>query len=314
MIRFLKNWTLPIAMLVGAVSYYAFANLPFLFPLKGFVNTFVSWLTPILIFTMLFITFCKVSLKDLRPQMWHLWLVLIQIVCCLVFALLACLIPEDPLNVVFQSSMVCFICPTATAAAVVTLKLGGDASTLVAYTVMSNLVAAVIVPVVFPFVCSSADISFMDSCISILGKVFPLLICPLIASVVMKSYCPTLHKKISDMHHMTFYLWAVALSIVVAQTIRSIVNSEADTHTLLYICISSLFICLLQFYLGKRIGGIYCNRISGGQALGQKNTIFAIWLSYTYLNPLSSLGPGAYVIWQNVINSWQLWKSRRLAG
>lgn len=314
MIRFLKNWTLPIAMLVGALSYYAFASLSCLYPLKTEVLSIVSWLIPFLIFAMLFITFCKVPLKELRPQMWHLWLILIQVTCCLIFASAACLVPSEPYNVVFQVCMVCFICPTATAAAVVTLKLGGKASGLVSYTVLSNVAASIIVPTVFPMVYSHTDYGLTSSCIVILGKVLPLLICPLIASVVLKSCCPKLHKKISDLHSITFYLWAIALSIVVAQTIRSVNNSKTDGYTLLYIGVASLFVCVLQFFLGKKIGGLYDNRISGGQALGQKNTIFAIWLSYTYLDPLSSLGPGAYVLWQNIINSWQLWKNRHAIG
>jgi len=45
--------------------------------------------------------------------------------------------------------------------------------------------------------------------------------------------------------------------------------------------------------------------------LGQKNTVLAIWMAVTYLNPLSSVGPGSYVVWQNIINSWQLWKKRK---
>jgi BASS family bile acid:Na+ symporter len=51
--------------------------------------------------------------------------------------------------------------------------------------------------------------------------------------------------------------------------------------------------------------------IAGGQGMGQKNTILAIWLTQTYLNPIASLGPGMYVIWQNVVNSWQIWKKKR---
>ena len=39
--------------------------------------------------------------------------------------------------------------------------------------------------------------------------------------------------------------------------------------------------------------------------------IILIWMAYTYLNPLASVGPGSYVLWQNLINSWQLWKKRR---
>ena len=59
------------------------------------------------------------------------------------------------------------------------------------------------------------------------------------------------------------------------------------------------------------IGTRYSDRISAGQALGQKNTVLAIWMAYTYLDPLSSVGPGSYVLWQNLFNSYQLWKKRK---
>ena len=70
-------------------------------------------------------------------------------------------------------------------------------------------------------------------------------------------------------------------------------------------------ICLLQFMAGKMVGGMFGDRISGGQALGQKNTVLAIWMTFTYMNPLASIAPASYAIWQNVFNSWQLWRKRR---
>lgn len=51
---------------------------------------------------------------------------------------------------------------------------------------------------------------------------------------------------------------------------------------------------------------IYQTRISAGQALGQKNTTLGIWMAHTYLNPIAALGTAAYIVWQNVFNSWQL--------
>ena len=66
MLKFLKNWTLPIAMLVGAVGYPLFICL--------------SFLTPYLIFTMLLLTFCKISPRDLKLRPLHVWLLLIQII------------------------------------------------------------------------------------------------------------------------------------------------------------------------------------------------------------------------------------------
>ena len=68
-----------------------------------------------------------------------------------------------------------------------------------------------------------------------------------------------------------------------------------------------LVVTFVLFAIGKSIGRRYDDSVCGGQALGQKNTIVGIWLALTYLNPLSSIAPCAYVVWQNMLNSWQLW-------
>ena len=48
--------------------------------------------------------------------------------------------------------------------------------------------------------------------------------------------------------------------------------------------------------------------ITAGQALGQKNTGFLIWLGYNYLTPVTSVAGGLYAIWQNLFNSWELYQ------
>ena len=50
MLNFLKNWTLPVAMLTGVLGYLMFANFTFLEPTKSFMNTLIAYLTPLLIF------------------------------------------------------------------------------------------------------------------------------------------------------------------------------------------------------------------------------------------------------------------------
>ena len=265
-IRFLKDWTLPVAMIAGTLAYFLFARVPVLAPVKPLVNALVAILTPLLIFAQLLLTFCKVDFADLKPKAWHGWLLLFQTVSCLLLSALLVYCPMNELyREVFEGAMVCLICPTATAAAVITGKLGGSAASLTTYTLMSNLLAAVAVPLVFPLVEPHADVT----------------------------------------------LWGVALAIVSGQTVRSLVNSTAPGYVEVLIALAGLVACCVQFYLGKRIGGHYKERISGGQALGQKNTVLAIWMAYTYLNPLSSVGPGSYVLWQNIINSYQLWKKRK---
>ena len=293
MLKFLKNWTLPIAMLAGAIGYPFFISL--------------SFLTPILIFTMLLLTFCKVSPQDLKPKLLHLWLLMIQIFGSVAVYLLLCRFNK----IVAEGAMVCIICPTATAAAVITSKLGGSAASLTTYTLLGNIGAAIAVPIIFPLIEAHADISFWDSFFLILSKVFPLLICPFLTAWLLQKFVPRVHHALLAYHELAFYLWAVSLAIVTAQTLSSLINDPADGWTEILSALAALVACCVQFFLGKTLGSIYDDRISGGQALGQKNTILAIWMAHTYLNPLSSVGPGSYVLWQNIINTWQLWKRRK---
>lgn len=311
LIRFLKNWTLPLAMISGTLAYFFFAKIPFFIPAKPYINDLISYLTPALIFVQLLLTFCKVEVHELKPKSWHGWLLLFQVfTCLLVAALLVCLPMIETYRFVFEGVMVCLICPTATAAAVITGKLGGSASSLTTYTLLSNLLAAIVVPLVFPLVEPHAGITFFLAFLRILSKVFPLLLLPFFLAWLLRTFAPKVHRFLLGFRDAAFYLWAIALAIVSGQTVRSLVNSDASILVESLIALASLVVCCIQFYLGKNIGGHYGERVSGGQALGQKNTVLAIWMSYTYLNPLSSVGPGSYVLWQNIINSWQLWKKR----
>lgn len=312
MLKFLKNWTLPIAMLAGALGYFVFANFTFLEPTKPFVNTFVAYITPFLIFAQLLLTFCKVDWRELMPSPWHGWLLLFQIVSASVLAALLIFIPMDgSYREVFEAAMVCLICPTATAAAVITGKLGGSASSLTTYTLLSNILAAVAVPLIFPLVEPHADITFFTAFLKILGKVFPLLLFPFFLALFFRYVLPKVHHFLLGFHDLAFYLWGAALAIVTGQTVKSLMTSEVPGSVQILIALAGFITCALQFYLGKRIGTIYKDRISAGQALGQKNTVLAIWMAYTYLDPVSSVGPGSYVLWQNLFNSWQLWKKRK---
>lgn len=311
-LRFLKNWTLPLAMMAGTLVYFFFARISFLAPVKPYVNVLVAILTPALIFAQLLLTFCKVEVHELKPKSWHGWLLLFQSVSCLVVASILILCPmEEVYREVFEGAMVCLICPTATAAAVITGKLGGSAASLTTYTLLSNLLAAISVPLVFPLVEPHAEITFWVAFLKILSKVFPLLLFPFFLAWFLRVFLPKVHHFLLGFHDAAFYLWGVALAIVSGQTVRSLMNSEAPVFVEVLIALAGLVACCIQFYLGKKIGGHYKERISGGQALGQKNTVLAIWMSYTYLNPLSSVGPGSYVLWQNIINSYQLWKKRK---
>ena len=312
LLRFLKNWTLPVAMLAGTLGYFIFANFTFLEPTKPFMKTLVAYLTPFLIFAQLLLTFCKVEPHDLMPREWHGWLLLFQLFASSVLASVLIFFQMGAAyREVFEGAMVCLICPTATAAAVITGKLGGSASSLTSYTLLSNILAAIAVPLIFPLVEPHANITFVTAFLKILGKVFPLLLFPFILACILRQYFPRIHRFLLGFPDLAFYLWGVALAIVMAQTVKSLMTSDASIGVEVSLALAGFITCVIQFYLGKRIGGKYYDRISAGQALGQKNTVLAIWMAYTYLDPLSSVAPGSYVLWQNLFNSWQLWKKRK---
>jgi len=294
MIQKLKTYMMPIAMAIGGLFYEYFEPL--------------SFCTPWLIAIMLFISYSKISLKDIKVTQLHLMLLLIQVVGSIV--LLLAMISFD--KVMAQGAMICILAPTATSAVVITGMLGGNTGSLTTYSLLSNTAVTLIAPVMFTIIGENADMTFSESAFSIFQRVFLLLLLPFILALLIKRYLPKIHKIVNKSQIVSFYLWTLALAVVTARTI-SFVISQGKSHYFeeLVIALIALVVCLTQFFTGRVLGKKYNDTIAGGQGLGQKNTILAIWMSQTYLDPLSSIAPGAYVLWQNIVNSYQVWLKRK---
>lgn len=311
-IRFLKNWTLPIGMTCGVMGFMAFHYIPQLSPIKPEAQQTAEFLMPTVLFVMLLSTFCKVNPHDMRLTRWHVWLILFQMLSCLAIAMFLHFLPSFSHTLLAEGLMICLVCPTAGAAAVITGKLGGSETSLTTYTILSNLAAAIIIPLVFPMVEKHTETSFLCQFLTILRRVFPLLIFPFPIAWGLRVFFPKAHAAV--VRHtggLAFYLWGVGLTLSVGQTCRYLVDSPVSTHLKWLLSLVSLVACAMQFFIGKTVGAAYGERIGGGQGLGQKNTIFAIWVSYTYLSPVLSVAPGTYIIWQNLFNSWQLWRKEK---
>lgn len=285
---------LPIAMGLGALLYPFFDRL--------------SFLTPYLIFSMLLVTFCKISFKNMKIHPLHIWLLLIQLAGCLViYGILRLFNP-----VVSEGALICILAPTATSAAVITGMLGGDIAFLTTYTLFSSVGVAVAAPVIFSFVGTHQDMTFWSSFFYICRQVIPLLILPLFVAWLLQRYVPIVHRKVLGFRQLGFYLWAVALAVVTGKTVMFLLAQEhPDYTTEILLGLIALIVCAGQFFTGRFLGKRYGDTISAQQGLGQKNTILAIWMAQVYLSPISSIAPAAYVLWQNIINSYQLWKKRK---
>jgi BASS family bile acid:Na+ symporter len=219
---------------------------------------------------------------------------------------------EDETSRVFlQSTMLCFLCPTATAAAVVTAKLGGNVGSLTAYTMLINLMAAVLISAFVPLVNPAGELSFGLSFWMIIKKVFPLLIFPLFLALIIRRISPTLLRWLTSIPDLPFYLWLVSLSLAIAVTTRILVHARVSWLLCLLILTGSLVACIMQFAVGRLVGRHYDEAVTAGQACGQKNTVLAIWVGYTFLDPLTSVAGGFYTIWHNVFNAWQLYQKNK---
>ena len=268
---------------------------------------------PTLIFAMLFVTFCKVRIKELKPQKWHLLLLAFQLLPFIVLSLILAFFHDIPLgaSVLMESAMMCLLCPTATAAAVITAKLGGNSASLISYTMQINMAVAIVAPVFLTFSHPVEGLTLGSSFLVIMGKVFPLLLLPLVCALLVRKYAPAVHGwLVTKGRNLPFLLWLVALALAIAVTARAIVHAHVSLYVMAGIAVVSLVCCLLQFFVGRRIGARYGETVTGGQALGQKNTVFSIWFSYTFLTPVTAIAGGFYSVWHNLVNTWQLQKRR----
>ena len=311
-VRFIKDWTLPVAMGFGAVVYLIFGFTPALADAARFFDPIFGAILPLFMFLVLFVTFCKVDFHKMRPVAWHFWTGLFQVIFIgvLVGLILGFHMKGDSL-ILMEAILMCVISPCATAAAVVTQKLGGSLEQMTTYTFLSNFITALLVPICFPMIEKSADMSFMAAFLKILHEVFIVLIVPMLLAYIVKHYAHRLHQKIISIRDLSYYLWACSLMIVTGTTVKNIVNADTTVILLFAIALLGLVMCVVQFAVGRFIGHYFNHTQESGQALGQKNTAFAIWMAYTYLNPLSSVGPGCYILWQNIINSIEIWDKHR---
>ena len=272
---------------------------------------------PALLFVMLFITFCRISPRDLRFRKLHALMLILQIgLSAAAYLLLA------PINkILAQGAMICLLTPPATASPVITGILGGDLSYSTSYLFISNLAAAAAAPIFFSSIAptgavnAAGEIAFAESAVLIGAKLFPVLLLPLFCAWLVRAILPKVHAWVISKSIFALYLWSCSLAVVTGSTVYFIVNQENPDYRLeISLAAASLLICAATFAAGKLLGRLFHEPIACGQSLGQKNTVLAIWMSLTFLNPLASVAPAAYVLWQNIFNSWQIWHRQKKEG
>ena len=310
--QFLKDWTLPVAIAVGTVVYLMFYFVPFLDGAGDVLGGFVDTIFPFMVFSTLFSTYCRIDFHQMRPHRWHIGVLLSQVVLVALNVWIIFRVDADLEQKLFwESVLTCIIGPAATAAPVVTAKIGGNINTMTAYVVISAFASALMIPAVFPLLERGADYGFWAMFFIILQKLALVLVAPLVLGWVVQHYAKRLCAWIVSIPDLSFYLWAAQLAVTSGVTVRNIVHSDAALRTLLMIATMSLILCFVLFLIGRWIGRHLGDEIDGGQASFQKNTALSIWVAYVYLNPVASVGAGCYVLWQNIVNSIELFEYRK---
>ena len=285
---------MPLAMVVGIALCR---------PLAVVEEVTENSLTPILIAAMLFITFCRVDIRQMRLSWSHLWMLLIQFVgAAIVYYAVAPLLGET----VGQGAMICVMAPIAMAAVVIGGMLGGNVTMMVTYSLICNFVTALVAPYML-HAFGNGSCTFME----IIARVAPTLIAPFVVAQFCRWLLPKVAAWFSAHSSISFYLWLISLILVMGRTTVFILDTNADPMMEVELALVALVLCIVQFKTGRFLGRYTGDVVATTQSVGQKNTIFAIWLSLNFLNPISSIAPTAYIVWQNFTNSWQMWKHER---
>ena len=311
-IRFIKDWTLPVAIMVGTACYLTFYWVPALDELGDWLSPVFDFLFPLFVFLTLLITFCKVDYHQLLPHRWHTGVLITQLLLIAANIGIIFWVEENAeQKLLWEAMLTCIIGPAASASPVVVGKLGGNISTMTTYVILSSLASTILIPLVFPILEPSAGVAFLEAFLVILHKVAIVLMLPLVLGWFIKHYLHRLQRWIACMPNLSFYTWAISLSITTGITVKNIVHSNATIMLLCGIAVTTLVLCFVQFRIGRAVGRLLGEDVNAGQGLFQKNTALSIWVAYMYLNPVASVGAGCYVLWQNIINSFEIWQDRK---
>ncbi len=290
-----RSLILPLAILFGLLCHQ-------------WCHIFVLFV-PYLIFAILLLNFTAVNIRKLRLLRMtgmNISLLLFQIVVSGGGYLLARSITSD--EIIAQGVLIAVICPVASSSVVISCYLGANRETVTAHVILGNLMVAIAAPIYFSFIGIQQDMPFWDSFILILKKVSPIIALPFFMALALQMWIPKVNEMIARFKDWSLYLWAMALAFTLGQTINFIfLHGKENVDSIITLGIVSIFMCVIQFGLGKLIGRKYGDVVAGGQMLGQKNSAMGIWMANIYLNPLASVSIALYAIWQNLFNSWQMY-------
>ena len=254
-----------------------------------------------LLVVMLFFAFLDIDLKPRPSQKGVLWILLANI--SIAFAAYVLLAPFD-LQLALAGFLTAIV-PTAISSPVIVSFVEGDMEYIIASVLLTNIAVALIIPLALPALTGRAmQISILD----VLQSVVVVMFVPLLLAQLVKKMPLGGQNFLRKGKSLSMPLWLLTLFIVSAKASEFLRNENtASLATLGIIALVSLVICILNFGIGVLLGWPDRWRESG-QALGQKNLSFTIWIALTFVNPLVAMGPMFYIIYHHIYNSWLIYR------
>ena len=309
--KLIREWMLPAAIVLGISLYLIYHFTPALHVYGKWLHPMASEGQRLIVALLLFFQFVKISPHDLKVTRWHLKALALQVGLFLVLAGIIFFLEPGTPRMLLECAMLCFICPTASAAGVITDRLGGSLASTVTYLVIINITGTFLIPLVIPLVNPSAQMGFWNYVGHIALKVFPVLILPGILAWVIRYTTHKLQRALMRWASNSFYIWGIGLTLAMVLSTRALLLSGMGFWSVAGIVVVSVIACFFQFWAGHRSDKDRVANLTAGQALGQKNTGFLIWLGYNYMTPITSVAGGLYAIWQNLYNSWELYQKEQ---
>jgi BASS family bile acid:Na+ symporter len=199
------------------------------------------------------------------------------------------------------------ITPTATAAPVIISFLRGRVEYVITAFLITNVVIAALLPALLPLVLDRATPEAFGQ---VLGSVGLVVFVPMALASAVRALHPPAMAWPPRLRNLTFGMWVTTIFLITANASHFVRQQhDASVGVLAKIAAVTATVCAVNFALGRVIGGREFPR-EASQSLGQKNTMFTIYLALAYASPLVALGPTFYVVWHNLWNSWQLHRLR----
>lgn len=250
---------------------------------------------------MLFFSFLAIQFRWELIHRNHFIIILANLVLPLVLCQL--IYPFHP--TIALTIFVVGIAPTAVVAPVISDFLRGNTAFVTTAVLLSNPVVALILPFLLPWIVA------VNSPIQIEEVLLPVSIVimgPLFLSQLLKWFKANWIAFILRLKRISFYLFLLNVFIASAKASHYVRHDEQTAwYVFVWLGVSVGILCLFQFILGAYIGKKH-NPIATSLALGRKNTMFAIWVAITFIDPVVALGPMFYIFFQNAYNGWQMWQ------